>query len=219
MPQRSQQTRLPWRVSDDYGVVVAAGRTAAARPAAMRRRWCSACRCRAARRNRRMGVNQQDLTAHPWAGLPVIARLVARDALGQAGESKEAEFVLPERPFQNPIARALMAIRRGSACIRTIATPRWRAGCAADAARGVRRRHRRLPQPGRDLLPAGAQQDARRPSAQAQQRMWELALHLEEGRTERTARALEEARQAAREALDRATASRTRPTARRWTRS
>ena len=33
------------------------------------------------------GVNQQDLTAHPWAGLPVIARLVARDAPGQTGTS------------------------------------------------------------------------------------------------------------------------------------
>src|SRR5262249_9282723 len=40
--------------------------------------------------------------------------------------------------------------------------------------------------------------------AEAQQRMWELALHLEEGQTERTARALEEARQAARDARDRA---------------
>jgi hypothetical protein len=39
----------------------------------------------------------------------------------------------------------------------------------------------------------------------AQRRMWELALHLEEGQTERTARALEEARQAAREAMDTAT--------------
>ena len=39
---------------------------------------------------------------------------------------------------------------------------------------------------------------------QAQQRMWELALHLEEGQTEQTARALEEARQAARDALDKA---------------
>ena len=40
---------------------------------------------------------------------------------------------------------------------------------------------------------------------QVQERMWQLALHLEEGQTERTARALEEARQAARDALDKAT--------------
>ena len=51
------------------------------------------------------GVSQQDLTAHPWAGLPVTAKLVARDALGQTGESRTEEFVLPERPFQNPDRR------------------------------------------------------------------------------------------------------------------
>ena len=42
----------------------------------------------------------QDLTAHPWAGLPVSGDWWARDAPGQAGASKDAEFVLPERPFQ-----------------------------------------------------------------------------------------------------------------------
>jgi hypothetical protein len=40
---------------------------------------------------------------------------------------------------------------------------------------------------------------------QAQQLMWELALHLEEGGAERSARALEAAREAVRQALDRAT--------------
>ncbi len=40
---------------------------------------------------------------------------------------------------------------------------------------------------------------------QAQDRLWQLALHLEEGRTEQTARALEQARQAARDALNKAT--------------
>src|SRR5262249_34835381 len=58
------------------------------------------------------GTSQQDLTAHPWAGLPVLAKLVARDALNQTGDSREQEFVLPSRPFQNPVARTLMTIRR-----------------------------------------------------------------------------------------------------------
>jgi tetratricopeptide (TPR) repeat protein len=39
---------------------------------------------------------------------------------------------------------------------------------------------------------------------QAQAQMWQLALHLEEGQTEQTARALEQARQAARDALNKA---------------
>ena len=34
--------------------------------------------------------------------------------------------------------------------------------------------------------------------------MWELALHMEEGQTEQSARSLEEGRQAARDAMDKA---------------
>src|SRR5205807_1786204 len=41
------------------------------------------------------------------------------------------------------------------------------------------------------------------PVTQAQARMWQLALHMEEGAAERTARALEQARQQLRDALDR----------------
>jgi hypothetical protein len=150
------------------------------------------------------GVSQQDLTAHPWAGLPVIARLVARDALGQTGESKAAEFVLPERPFQNPIARALIAIRKELSLHpddRKSATKGLETLLIAPDAFGS---------DSGAFLNLGAiyflLQSNRSPEAigLAQQRMWDLALHLEEGQTERTARALEEARQAARDALDKA---------------
>jgi uncharacterized protein (TIGR02302 family) len=54
----------------------------------------------------------QDLTAHPWAGLPVEIRLVATDAAGQKGESAPVRMVLPERVFRNPIARALVEQRK-----------------------------------------------------------------------------------------------------------
>ncbi len=107
----SQQTRLPWRVSDDYGVV--------SLQAELRLRdrrdappLVVSLPLPGGTPKSAHGTSQQDLTAHPWAGLPVIARLVARDALSQTGESREAEFLLPQRPFQNPVARALMAIRR-----------------------------------------------------------------------------------------------------------
>ena len=39
---------------------------------------------------------------------------------------------------------------------------------------------------------------------EAQERMWELALHLEDGQAEQTARALEEARRAVRDAMEKA---------------
>jgi uncharacterized protein (TIGR02302 family) len=57
-------------------------------------------------------VSFQDLTAHPWAGLRVVLKLTATDALGQVGESQELPLVLPERQFHHPVARALIEQRK-----------------------------------------------------------------------------------------------------------
>ncbi|HEX2479931.1 MAG TPA: DUF4175 family protein, partial [Geminicoccaceae bacterium] len=53
-----------------------------------------------------------DLTPHPWAGLPVIVRLEALDALDQRGLSEPQELVLPAREFQHPVARELIEQRQ-----------------------------------------------------------------------------------------------------------
>jgi uncharacterized protein (TIGR02302 family) len=58
------------------------------------------------------GTSYQDLTAHPWAGLPVELRAVARDALGQIGASAPIAMTLPERKFYNPVARAIIEQRK-----------------------------------------------------------------------------------------------------------
>ncbi len=57
-------------------------------------------------------VSYQDLTPHPWAGLPVKLRLTAADGAKQTGASPWIETVLPERPFQHPVARAIIAERK-----------------------------------------------------------------------------------------------------------
>lgn len=54
----------------------------------------------------------QDVAPHPWAGLPVILRLTATDAAGQTGVSEEFRMVLPEREFQHPVAKRIIAERR-----------------------------------------------------------------------------------------------------------
>ncbi|MGI9373911.1 MAG: TIGR02302 family protein [Hyphomicrobiales bacterium] len=56
----------------------------------------------------------RDLTAHPWAGLAVEMTLTARDAAGQASthENAPARFILPERQFNEPLARAVIEQRR-----------------------------------------------------------------------------------------------------------
>ena len=199
----SQQTRLPWHTSDDYGVV--------SLQAEMRLRdrrdappLVVGLPLPGGTPKTAHGVNQQDLTAHPWAGLPVIAKLVARDALNQTGESREIEFVLPERPFQNPVARALMAIRRGLS-LRPDDRPSAVTGLEAllmgpDAFNGDYGAYLNLG----DIFYLLERNRAPEAVGEAQQRMWDLALHLEEGQTEQTARALDEARQAARDALDKA---------------
>ena len=54
----------------------------------------------------------EDLTAHPWSGLPVDIQLIATDAAGHRAESAVQKFVLPEREFFQPVARALIDARR-----------------------------------------------------------------------------------------------------------
>jgi uncharacterized protein (TIGR02302 family) len=54
----------------------------------------------------------QDLTMHPWAGKYVSLQIQATDDAGQTGTSKEIRFVLPQRPFVNPLARAVAEQRQ-----------------------------------------------------------------------------------------------------------
>jgi uncharacterized protein (TIGR02302 family) len=198
---RVKLTRLPWQVSHAYGVTSLNAelrlRDRPDAPALVLPVPLPGGSPKAAR-----GTRMQDLTAHPWAGLAVTGQLVARDAAGLTGISAEAGFVLPERRFQNPAARALMAVRRQltlkpddrqspvQELDRLAAlTELWDNDIAGFLnLRGIA-----------GLLDHGAGA----PTAdEAQARLWELAIHLEEGAAERTARALEQARQALHEALD-----------------
>lgn len=58
------------------------------------------------------GTSFQDLTGHPWAGMQVLAKLIATDSAGQSGESDEVPFTLPERRFDNPVARDIVDARK-----------------------------------------------------------------------------------------------------------
>ncbi|MFC7551466.1 DUF4175 family protein [Pseudoroseomonas wenyumeiae] len=197
--QRGLAIRLPWRAEDDWGVAAARAEiTLAPRPDAPP----LALDLPISGDSRQpRGMAQPDLSAHPWAGLPVRLRLVARDSAGQEGRSDTAELTLPERRFEHPVARRLVALRKSLSM-----DPLARQG----AERGLDELSLRPEDFENDLTTFMAMRSARyhltfdrRPEAveEAQALMWQTAIALEEGRTNRTARALAEAREALREAL------------------
>lgn len=53
-----------------------------------------------------------DLSESPWAGAEGALTLSATDAAGKTGRSEATKFALPQRVFNNPLARALVEQRR-----------------------------------------------------------------------------------------------------------
>lgn len=54
----------------------------------------------------------RDLTEHVWSGALVKLTLEAVDDAGQKAKSETKTFLMPERPFSNPLARAVIEQRR-----------------------------------------------------------------------------------------------------------
>ncbi|ATU90600.1 TIGR02302 family protein [Phyllobacterium zundukense] len=54
----------------------------------------------------------KDLTEHPWAGSEIRMTLIALDDAKQEARSETKILVMPERPFANPLARAVVEQRR-----------------------------------------------------------------------------------------------------------
>ncbi len=53
-----------------------------------------------------------DLTFHPWAGRMVTINIIASDALNQKAVLAPFEVLLPEKPFYNETARAIIELRK-----------------------------------------------------------------------------------------------------------
>ena len=193
--QRRLQTRLPWTASDDYGVVsLHAELRLRDRPSADP--LVVSIPVPGGSAKLAHGVAAQDLQANPWAGLPVVAVLVGSDAPGQRATSAPAIFTLPERSFKNALARAVIDIRK-----RLSVAPEQHAQASADLDAladapdafdnntGV---FLTLSTTSSLLDRSGAPDDI----AEAQSRLWSLALQLEDDAVARTAQAVQAARDA-----------------------
>ncbi|MBY9065820.1 DUF4175 domain-containing protein [Hyphomonas sp. WL0036] len=113
-PGPRDQVQFKWKADDDYGVVAvelairlrephpadpeAEDRVPVPMPGAAGAKEAAA-------------AAQLDLTRHRWAGLPVDVRLVARDGSGQEGFSESIPFILPEKLFLDPLAKATQEAR------------------------------------------------------------------------------------------------------------
>ena len=148
------------------------------------------------------GIGYFDLTPHVWAGRPVTLTLTATDEAGQTGRSAPADFVLPERVFTHPIARAIIEQRRA-----LLTDP----SSAADVAGIIGDLSLRPSRFGDDAVVFLALRSAAHrltlthdPLAEVnpvQMMLWDTALRIEEGDLLLAERALREAQQALMDAL------------------
>lgn len=198
---RVPPTRLPWEVAHAYGVTsLQAELRLRDRPDAAP--LIVSIPLPGGNPKHAKGARLQDLTAHPWAGLAVTAQLVARDAPGLMGISENATFQLPERRFDNKVAQALMAARKQ---LTLKPDDRWPVIGQLDQLSAISDIWDNDTAGFLNLRAIASELHRdRRPEAveDAQARMWQLALHLEEGAPERTAQALAEARRDLHEALE-----------------
>jgi hypothetical protein len=151
-------------------------------------------------------VQVADLTANPWAGLPVTMRLTDRDAIGQQGSSPMVTLTLPERHFADPEARAVIAIRKGLVLMPDPQDPNARAAAAqaifetGDAAVAAGKSAQAvLPLIGTGWELVDVRGGAAVPDVIDQ--LWQVALHFEQGDAADTAQALQKANDALKNAL------------------
>ncbi|MDP1961723.1 MAG: DUF4175 family protein, partial [Reyranella sp.] len=126
----------------------------------------------------------RDLTSHPWAGLKVRVMLFASDAIDQKGSSAVETFLLPERVFNDPTARALIVLRK--------ALTRDPKGYRLDVVDGMRMiqvkpesyRDDPVVQLGLRVGAARLAQNADKENiTESQKLLWDLAMRLESGAT------------------------------------
>lgn len=144
-----------------------------------------------------------DLAAHPWAGAEVRLTLVAHDAAGQEGRSETLTLTLPQRPFTNPVARALVEQRRNLVfrphdwrdvrmALRALRIAPELFTPSAGVYLGLVTAERRLSAARRDEDLIGAAQF-----------LWDMAVAIEDGDAADTEKALRAAQQALQDAIDR----------------
>lgn len=140
---------------------------------------------------------------HPWAGEEVTIRLKVEDDIGQSATSEAKVVRLPQKPFTQPLARALIEQRRN-----LVFAPDAKQDVALAFDALLFEPERFTPNIGEFLMLDQLRQGIR--SARDDEalkamvdRIWEVALYLENGDMTEAERRLREAEARLREALER----------------
>jgi uncharacterized protein (TIGR02302 family) len=215
-PQLRGSLLLNYKIEDDYGVVDAQATferklSATAKPAAPEAKpprplfdapnftlVLPQARTRAG-----AGQTTKDLSEHPWAGVDVAMTLLARDEANNEGRSNPHEMRLPERPFAKPLPRALIEQRRNLALD---ANAKDNVLMALDALTIAPERF--IPETSiylglRSIYWQLARADSDDGMRDVVARLWAMAVFLEDGNVSETEKALRNAQDALREALER----------------
>ena len=149
------------------------------------------------------GRTTTDLSMHPWAGARVEMTLVARDELGQEGESVSFNVTLPQRPFTKPVAKALIEQRRD-----LILDPASRGRILTALNAMMIAPDRFTPDPSVYLGLRTAMTRLRtartdKDLISLSEYLWDMAVQIEEGDMSDAEKALQQAQDALRDALDR----------------
>lgn len=144
----------------------------------------------------------RDLTEHVWAGVEVNATLSATDAAGQTAQSETRTFRMPERPFSNPLARAVIEQRR------ILALDANRKQRVLDLMDGVMLRpEETITMPAHWLALSSARTRLKLATSDEDLRgvvkyMWEIALSIEDGDLSAAERRMRQAQEALKNALE-----------------
>lgn len=140
---------------------------------------------------------------HPWAGEEVNIRIRVEDDIGQKAESEAKVVRLPQKPFSHPLARALVEQRRN-----LVFAPDFKQDVVFALDALLFEPERFTPNIGEYLMLDSLRHGVR--SARGDDalkemvdRLWEVALYLENGDMTEAERRLREAEQRLREALER----------------
>jgi uncharacterized protein (TIGR02302 family) len=150
-----------------------------------------------------VGRTTKSVNEHPWAGADVSMTLTARDEGGNEGTTEPVELQLPERVFTNPVARSLIEQRRNLALdgdtqalvLTALDALTW----APEKFRIESRVYLGLRSIFYQLARARSDDQLR----DVVDRMWDMAVTLEDGNIGDAEQALRAAQEALRQALER----------------